>query len=157
MLCAEVLEHIDGPALATVCAELVRVSKGYVLVGVPYKQDTRFGRLLTCSSCGTHNPPWGHVRIFDEQRLRTLFPGLNVERISYAGIDKSRTNFLSAALNDLAGNPWGTCGQQERCIACGARLVAPTIRALTSRVASRAVDLTRFRGHLIVTKSGPTG
>src|SRR6476660_211104 len=47
VFCAEVLEHIPSPVLPIVCQEIRRVAKQQILIGVPYKQDTRVGR-TTC-------------------------------------------------------------------------------------------------------------
>jgi hypothetical protein len=140
VLCAEVLEHIPPADLEKVCRELARVSGRYVLIGVPFRQDTRFGR-LTCQACGRRNPPWGHVNSFDESRLHELFGQLNVIATRFVGSNRNRTNFVSAALNDLAGNPWGFYRQEETCIACGARFEAPTNRTVASRIASKAAYL----------------
>ncbi|HKP97793.1 MAG TPA: class I SAM-dependent methyltransferase [Fibrobacteria bacterium] len=139
VLCAEVLEHIPPPKLSAVCAEIFRVSRDCVVIGVPYRQDTRFGR-STCASCGGRNPPWGHVNVFDEMNLQALFPGLRAEKISLIGSSRERTNFLSAFLMDLAGNPYGTYGQTEGCVHCGTKLEAPARRTLPQRAAS-------FAGH----------
>jgi hypothetical protein len=140
VLCTEVLEHIASPELEIVCRELARVTRRYLLIGVPFRQDTRVGR-LTCQACGRHNPPWGHVSVFDEARLHELFPGASPVRVSFAGSNRTRTNFVSAALNDWAGNPWGPYSQIEACIHCGARFVAPTRRSIGNRVASRTAHL----------------
>lgn len=140
VLCAEVLEHFASPALEVICAELVRVSRRYVLIGVPFEQDTRFGR-LTCRVCGHHNPPWGHVSVFDELRLRQLFTDLRVTKVSFAGTYRNRTNFMSTALNDWAGNPWGPYWQEETCVACGSRFVESPRRGLVSRLLSKTAHL----------------
>jgi len=137
VLCAEVLEHIPSPALEQACRELVRVSRKHVLIGVPYRQDLRFGR-LTCQACGHRNPPWGHVNRFDEARLSNLFEGMELVGKSFAGRNSDRTNALSTALNDYAGNPWGPYWQEEPCIACGAKMSMPASRGLLQRGASRA-------------------
>ncbi len=143
VLCAEVLEHI--PALEQACRELVRVARHEIVVGVPFRQDTRFGR-TTCSQCGTINPPWAHVNTFDEHKLRTLFPGLAVRATSFVGSNNEVTNPLSTMLMDLAGNPWGTYDQDEPCIHCGAALVAPDGRSPMSRLYSGvAVRLNRLQ------------
>lgn len=138
VMCAEVLEHIPSPALEAVCLELCRVSSRYVLIGVPFEQDTRVGR-LTCHACGHRNPPWGHVSTFSRQRLVDLFGGLRMRDTSFVGAHKNRTNFVAAALNDFAGNPWGPYWQEERCIACGARFEGPPPRRSGSlqRIASK--------------------
>jgi hypothetical protein len=133
VFCTEVLEHI--PEIEKACHEISRVAKGYVIVGVPYKQDIRVGR-TTCLSCGKINPPWRHMNTFDEIGLKTLFAALNPVLLSYVGTNKSRTNCLSTWLMDLAGNPWGTYNQEEPCIKCGAKLVVPINRSINRNICS---------------------
>jgi SAM-dependent methyltransferase len=142
VLCAEVLEHIPSALLAAACAELARVARTHVLIGVPYRQDLRSDR-TTCQRCGKTNPPWGHVNSFDEQRLRGLFPACDVERIGYVGTTRERTNFVSALLMQAAGNPFGTYGQDEPCIHCGAALGGPPVRSVGDRVLTRAAATLR--------------
>ena len=133
VLCAEVLEHIPPALLPKACAEIARVTRGVAVIGVPYRQDTRLGR-LDCMACGQHNPPWGHVNTFDEARLRELFPaGLGWGEHHFVGQNRSVTNALSAALMDAAGNPWGNYLQEEPCVHCGAGLQAPPPGGLKSR------------------------
>jgi hypothetical protein len=103
MFCAEVLEHIPSSWLEKACSELARVSRRYLLVGVPYKQDLQLDR-STCSHCGKTNPPWGHVNSFDETRLVSLFPGCQVIKTSFVGQTRAATNLFSAYLMELAGN-----------------------------------------------------
>jgi SAM-dependent methyltransferase len=88
VFCAEVLEHI--PDVAQACREIARVALHEVLVGVPYKQDTRLGR-TTCQSCGCENPPWGHVNRFDEKRLIRLFAGLRLVSMSFVWSNREVT------------------------------------------------------------------
>jgi ubiquinone/menaquinone biosynthesis C-methylase UbiE len=54
VFCAGVLEHISE--LSRACAELRRVARYEVLIGVRYKQDTRVRR-VTCRACGRPGPP----------------------------------------------------------------------------------------------------
>lgn len=124
VLCAEVLEHLPPNLLARACAGLSRVSRKWVLIGVPYRQDLRQGRTL-CAQCGRLNPPYGHVNAFDEERLISLFPDLSVEKIAYVGRTDGMTNGVSEFLMDLAGHPYGTYDQEEGCVHCGARLRPP--------------------------------
>jgi len=142
VLCSEVLEHIPSDLLAKVCSEIERVSKDTILIGVPYRQDIRVGR-TTCQSCGARNPPWGHVNSFDQQRLLELFPASKVERISFVGTMFEQTNAFSAALMDLAGNPYGTYVQDEPCIQCGAPLGTPPARSPAQKVLTKLAFWTR--------------
>ena len=136
VFCAEVLEHIPTHLLETACRELARVSKEYVLIGVPYKQDIRVGR-TTCGGCGKVNPPWGHVNTFDENSVAKLFPEFTVAKQSFVGETDVHTNMLSCALMDLAGNPYGTYSQEEPCIHCGANLTGPRERKLWQKVLTK--------------------
>ena len=136
VLCSEVLEHIPGAGLAQACRELIRVAKSYVVIGVPYRQDTRLGR-TTCQSCGQGNPPWGHVNAFDERRLTELFLPLRKIGMSFVGSSRSRTNVLSRWLMDVAGNPWGTYDQAEVCIHCGEDIGIPPERNFAQKLCSR--------------------
>jgi SAM-dependent methyltransferase len=136
VFCAEVLEHI--PAVDQACREVARVARYEIVVGVPYRQDIRLGR-VTCRSCGKNNPPWGHVNSFDEKRLIGLFPGMRVLSKSFVGSNREATNTLAAFLMDRGGNPWGTYQQDEGCIHCGSPLVGPeSPRPLGQKLCSAA-------------------
>jgi len=133
IFCAEVLEHIPTQLLEKACAELSRASRRYLLIGVPYKQDIRLNR-TTCYSCGKLNPPWGHVNSFDENRLKQLFSSYTVKEMSFVGESTKQTNFVSAALMNLAGNPYGTYEQEEPCVHCNEKLKKPPARNLIQKV-----------------------
>lgn len=149
VLCAEVLEHIPGHLLANACSEIARVAKGQVVIGVPYRQDLRSGR-TTCHCCGKSNPLWGHVNSFDEARLRTLFGGLAWEKSTFVGATIERTKWLSAALLDYAGNPFGTWQQDEACVHCGSAIGSPPSRSLSQRIATRlAFMLNRLQARFV--------
>lgn len=135
VFCTEVLEHIAGLELA--CREIVRVARREIVIGVPFQQDIRLGR-TTCLACGKTNPPWGHINSFTEQRLFSCFPALSVVSRSFVGLHKQATNAISARLMDWAGNPWGSYGQEEPCIHCGAILTPPPQRSAGSRLCSAA-------------------
>lgn len=142
VFCAEVLEHLPTNILHAVCHEIERVSNDRILIGVPYKQDTRTGR-MTCGSCGHMNPPWGHVNSFDEKRIAALFPACTIDSISFVGTIKDQTNAISTKLMDLAGNPYGTYDQEECCIHCGSAMAPPPQRHLGQKLATKAAIWTR--------------
>ena len=124
VVCTEVLEHIPSDLLETACSELSRISKKNVLIGFPYKQDTRLGK-TTCSICGKINPIYGHVNTFNEKKLDSLFSDCRLAKKSYVGKIKASTNFISAYLMNYAGNPYGSYSQEEPCIECGSKLKKP--------------------------------
>ena len=135
--CTEVLEHVPSDRLSQAVSELVRVTRNHLLIGVPYRQDNRVGR-TTCSSCGAYNPPWGHVNVFDEDRLHRHFTGLVVEKTSFVGMNHDSTNFLSTYLMDLAGNPYGTYEQGELCVRCGGSVGTPGPMSLRKKLLTKA-------------------
>lgn len=153
VVCSEVLEHID--AVETAASELERVTRpgGSLVVSVPYRQDLRIGRTL-CVTCGTANPPYGHLHSFDEKRLASLFPGCDVERTELAGETREKTTGVSQWLMHVAGHPWGVYQQHEPCIHCGAEIRQPKERALWKRVASAAASrIDSVAGRLASTKA----
>jgi SAM-dependent methyltransferase len=137
VFCAEVLEHV--PQVEKACREIVRIARNEVLIGVPFQQDTRLDR-TTCQMCGRASPPWGHVNSFDESGLHRLFAPLELIATSFVGCYADRTNKLAAALMDYGGNPWGSYDQEEPCMHCGAKLVAPARRSFVRRGSSALAE-----------------
>lgn len=149
VFCSEVLEHIPPALLQRACDEVRRVAQEYIIIGVPYRQDLRFGR-TTCYTCGRKNPPWGHVNTFDEKKVMSLFSGASCERVSFHGENTEYTNFLSTFLMDLAGNPYGDYAQLEPCIHCGNRLKPPPERTILQKIYTRsAVYINRLQSYLV--------
>ena len=140
VFCAEVLEHI--PDVERAASEMSRVARESVVVGVPLEQDLRFER-CRCS-CGRRSPAFGHVHSFTQERLFALLPNLVPTEVKFAGSSKSRTNWLSVLLMDLAGNPDGSYDQAEPCIYCGKPMHRPRIgraRRILASASARLVSL----------------
>jgi len=152
VLCAEVLEHIPTKLLKKACDEIARVAKYAIVIGVPYKQDIRNGR-TTCIKCGGVNPPWGHVNIFDEQKLKELFCDVEFVSKNLVGKEKDKTNIVSAFLMNLAGNPWGTYNQEETCIYCDSKLVAPAETTLFRQIFAKTAYIIKRIQSIFITKS----
>lgn len=126
VVCTEVLEHIPPAALARACSEIQRVARHELVVGVPYRQDIRIGR-TRCPNCGRRNPPWGHFNSFNRAKLAGLMDRCRVREQNFMGSETERTNALSVWLMDMAGNPWGAYGREERCGFCGTPLTTPPV------------------------------
>ena len=165
VLCTEVLEHIPPESLRKACGEIIRAAGHCVAIGVPYDQDLRVAK-TTCRSCGRTNSPHGHQGVFDEDRLKGLCGMMNHAHTSFVGKMKSRTSFLAAFLMNLAGSPWGTYGEDRRCLHCGGALLGPPHRSFLQKVCSGlAVCLdaaqSRFASprpgwmHMVFTKKEP--
>lgn len=137
VICTEVLEHVPSADLDAACNSLARVTRRHLLIGVPFRQDLRVAR-TRCASCGSINPPWGHVNRFDEAKLQALFTGFHVAAIDRVGSTGERTNWLSHGLMRMAGYPWGTYTQDEPCINCGGRVGPPPRLTHARRVLTAA-------------------
>ncbi len=153
VFCAEVLEHI--PKLEKAVSELARVARRHLVVGVPFNQDLRVGR-LTCVHCGRVNPPYGHVNSFTEKRLKSLFPSLTVVTTSFVYPQPAQqTNELSRWLLDFARNPYGDYDRLEPCIYCNRKLERPPARNLIERGCSfLAYRLNAFQNLFSATQPG---
>jgi SAM-dependent methyltransferase len=115
VFCTEALEHI--PALEQAVSELKRVVKHAVVIGVSYKQDIRIGR-TTCVHCGKIGPPWGHIHVFDEERMVRLVQPFRLSARLLTGLDTEKTNALGAWCTDKSRNPYGiTSRASNACIA----------------------------------------
>ncbi|MGZ3814604.1 MAG: class I SAM-dependent methyltransferase [Mucilaginibacter sp.] len=151
VLCAEVLEHIPTKLLSKACNELARVTKDYLIIGVPFDQDLRFGK-TTCFSCNKTNPPWGHVNRFDLSNIADLFPGMKIVKADYVGATRFKTNFMSTFLMDLAKNPYGSYIQEESCVHCGKKLTLPPPRTLMQKVFTRLATYINNFQQLFITE-----
>jgi hypothetical protein len=136
VLCAEVLEHIPPPHLQTACAELMRVVRRDLVIGVPFKQDLRALK-TTCPTCGRINPPYGHINVFDHDKLYELFAGAKPLRTDLVGSEHFITNSVSSLLMTAGHNPSGSYEQEEPCMHCGAQITPPASRPLYRRLCSR--------------------
>lgn len=152
VVCTEVLEHV--PDFAAAAREIARVASSHVLIGVPYRQDTRAGR-MACIHCGEINPPFGHVNTFDENSLQRLFAGLHVSSIEYLSENRERTNWFSTWLQGLARYPYGTYHQEEPCIFCGGKLEKPNRLSLIRRAAG-ALGLRLYQLQCQLNRPRPT-
>ncbi|MFA5752047.1 MAG: class I SAM-dependent methyltransferase [Bacteroidales bacterium] len=149
VVCTEVLEHIPPEKLGTACRELMRVSRRYLLIGVPYKQDLRV-HAMKCIHCGTMNPTTGHVNTFDEDLLKTLLNDMPFGTVEYPGTEVYKTNRLSYAIYKRFGFPYGSYEQEEPCIHCGLPLIKPHLNFLARIVCLFAKGL-----EFLQNKTGP--
>jgi SAM-dependent methyltransferase len=156
VFCTEVLEHI--PALEKAVSEIKRVAKHAILIGVPYMQDIRIGR-VTCVKCGKISQPWGHVNVFDEGKLERLFQPFRAVKQYLVGTDPEgyphKTNAMATWLSDLGRNPYGIYGSDQRCLHCGATVDTKPDRSFFHKVCG-AMGVRLMTAHSAFSKRHPT-
>lgn len=122
--CLEVVEHLPEPVYLKALSELARVSRKYIMLGVPNEEDIE-GAHIQCPSCRSMFHPNFHMRSFSKSNLDTLFSSHGFRAIDffYAGAMKTYP-IVSSILEQRArrmrkGNPsWAVVP----CPVCGHEL-----------------------------------
>ena len=70
--CLEVIEHLPEDMYQKALAELLRVSRKYIIISVPYKEDLN-NNMNRCPACGIAFNYDLHLRRFTSATLKTLF------------------------------------------------------------------------------------
>jgi SAM-dependent methyltransferase len=84
VLCCEVLEHLPDAIFAVALREIERLSKSYVLLSVPYRENLRENS-VRCPECGGLFHVYGHLRSFDDAKFERLLPGFTPRKIWKCG------------------------------------------------------------------------
>lgn len=89
----EVLEHLDIKEFVQAKRELIRISKKYLLISVPFNQDLET-EFVKCIKCKTKFNKSHHKSFFDEKRMKKLFQeeGYGVKNMEY--VSKKNNYFL---------------------------------------------------------------
>jgi len=75
--CLEVLEHLPQENFKKGISELQRVSKRYILITVPNKNDLEHS-LVMCPKCYCWFNPYFHMRSFSKEKLKNLFSDFKI-------------------------------------------------------------------------------
>lgn len=69
----EILEHLDDETLNKGLDEIYRVlcGGGHLVITVPNNEDMR-QNMVVCPKCGAKFHRWGHMQVFDEERMREM-------------------------------------------------------------------------------------
>lgn len=74
VVCSQVLEHLPEEIYRESINELMRVSKKYLIIGVPYRERL-MQNTTKCFNCGVKYHLWGHVRNYKTiEQVSELFP-----------------------------------------------------------------------------------
>lgn len=119
--CMEVLEHLPVATFSKALAEIARIARRTIIVSVPYKEDLKASR-CECPTCFTSFHPDYHMRTFDEDKLRTLFPAHSFEITGtyYLGAQVTRYDReLRARVRSIFGRTSPVFPPYAMCPVCG--------------------------------------
>jgi len=131
VLCCEVLEHLPDEMFRRTLDELARVSRKYILISVPYKENLRLGR-TKCPDCGTVFHRWGHVRRFTNQGLDGIFHGFAARLTRYVGQREPYHLGLVLSVNQTYGGRWADWDRTSICPHCSNTAFRRTPRNLVT-------------------------
>ncbi|MDL2228570.1 class I SAM-dependent methyltransferase, partial [Odoribacter sp. OttesenSCG-928-L07] len=151
VVCTEVIEHIKPELLQQACNELIRVSKKYILIGVPYKQDLKTNATY-CINCNTINPTTGHLNVFDEEKLTKLFSKCKKVDSELIGRGQYLTNKFSYNIFKRFKFPYGSYSQEEGCVNCGNSLIKPKINPISKLICIAAQGICYIHNNLFINK-----
>jgi hypothetical protein len=85
--CLQVLEHIPSAFYEKSLSELARISKKYILIGVPFKEDIRMNDTI-CPSCGSKFNADLHLRRYSETDIQNLFINNGFKMVNMVNVVK---------------------------------------------------------------------
>jgi SAM-dependent methyltransferase len=117
VLCCETIEHLPDEVFRRTLEELARVSRRYILISVPYKENLRRHR-TRCSACGAMFHVWGHLRRFTSRQLDHVFSHFRVTATEYVGKREPYHVPFVVEMNQRLGNRWADWEDTTMCPQC---------------------------------------
>jgi len=102
VLCADVLEHLPDQVLVHTLSEIKRVSKKYILVGVPFRERFQTA-YVKCNACGHVFNRYGHVHKFNCLKLDRLFHDWDPINTAFVGGPRKYYNSLLLFVHQRLG------------------------------------------------------
>jgi ubiquinone/menaquinone biosynthesis C-methylase UbiE len=104
VICSEVLEHLFEEDLEKAFSELVRVSKGTIIISTPLLENLEYHH-TKCSNCKTVFHPAGHIRQVNESFLISYVQKYSSNySFYYTGKREPRINVYSKIIRLLRGH-----------------------------------------------------
>jgi hypothetical protein len=136
VLCCDVLEHLPEPVLSRTVAELKRVARKYVLVGLPYRETIEAAH-LRCLDCGYVGHQFGHLWSWDEWKMDKLIC-LPILGTTFAGQRRFYFNRTLLAMQQRLGKGYWESSEPAVCHGCGGTRFGSGARSLAQKVIAKA-------------------
>ena len=143
VLCTEVLEHLPHIIYEMTVSEIERVSKKYILLSVPFREDLE-RKHARCSRCGHVFHIHLHLRSFDLPELKSLFPYFSLDHYRFSGPQEKTFPHWLLKLRRKYGRRW-EWDNNALCPNCGHKSNHPPQRSVISATTSLLADLTGKR------------
>jgi SAM-dependent methyltransferase len=119
-LSSQMLEHLDDAAYPAAVSELRRVTRTYLLISVPYREDLEM-RMIRCPACGRREHVWGHLRRFTPESLMHDLSDFEPLDIRIFGDMQAPAwpRSLLWVMHNVVGGWYSPEGQYPQCSRCG--------------------------------------
>ena len=143
VMCHQALEHLSEAAFHPAVRELVRVTRRYLLISVPYRERLA-QQEARCSDCRHSYHVWGHLRRFGSVReVRKLFPDFVLRIHAFCGPENSYMTPQGLWIRQRLGGRWAV-EPTAACPRCGSR--SQSTAGFPRRAIAAVID--RIEGHL---------
>jgi len=137
----EVLEHLNPEDFGRALRELARLSKKYIIISVPYREDIE-SNMVRCPHCFTKFHYDGHLQSFDDEKIRSLFENdgfacRQVERLGW--VEKFKYHKLYVKL--FFPSQRYTTPHYTVCPACDSELKPGTAQTAAKQVKTKRFSL----------------
>jgi hypothetical protein len=119
-LSSQMLEHLDKASYRAAVAELKRVTRDFLLISVPYREDLGM-RIIRCPECGHRQHVWGHVQRFTLGSLARDLSGFDVIEARVFGDLQAAAwpRPLLWLIHNVFGGWYMADSQKPQCEQCG--------------------------------------
>jgi ubiquinone/menaquinone biosynthesis C-methylase UbiE len=105
IVATELIEHLTNSGRKKVLREIVRVTKKYILISVPYRQVLAEHQ-VKCNECGCIFQQFGHTYSFNKKTMKSLFsfnPNIKHKEFKTMGGPIKRKPYLLVKLAQIFG------------------------------------------------------
>jgi ubiquinone/menaquinone biosynthesis C-methylase UbiE len=86
--CLEVIEHLNVNDFKVALNELSRISRKYIIIGVPFEEKIQYNKVC-CPKCNSTFNRDLHLQSFNIEKLENLFANKNFKMIKFQNVVKS--------------------------------------------------------------------
>jgi SAM-dependent methyltransferase len=105
---SELLEHLPDEIFNKTINEMMRITRRYILISVPYKENLRF-RFIRCEKCKYTFHIYGHLQTFSIKKLQNYFYNCKLRSYAFCGDYEPIYNKFLLLIKQYIGKSWFWC------------------------------------------------